>query len=531
MQPLVSIVIPVYNGSDFLRDAIESALAQTYPRIEVVVVNDGSTDGGATEAIAKSFGDRIRYFVKPNGHVASALNHGIANMRGEYLSWLSHDDLYYPDKIATQVRALQSLGERTVVYGDYETLDVETGVRVEHRLPDTKPEDFRWSITMTSAIHGCTLLIPRACFEECGPFDTSLRTTQDYDMWFRISERFRFVHVPGIGVVSRLHAAQGTRALRDVVVQEGDRQLSAFISRLTDSDLSAANRATPARAYGALAARMYARGYLGARNAALTLASAKLRDEPPLKSIASRISIAAKVYVNSLRPLARPAARIVRASVQRMRSNARARSVQHRFTKFYRRNVFGGRESRSGQGSSLVQTETIRREIPGLIQALGVRTMLDAPCGDFNWMQHAALPLDAYVGVDVVEELIAEHTRRYSGATRRFACLDIVEENLPRADLVFCRDCLVHLTFDQAFRAIRNFKRSGAEYLLTTTFPGTQNNLDLGPGDIWRALNLERPPFDFPAPLRLLNEGCTENRGAFADKSLGLWRLRDIEIA
>ena len=87
MQPLVSIVIPVYNGSNFLRDAIDSALAQTYPRVEVIVVNDGSTDGGATEAIAKSYGSRIRYFAKENGHVASALNYGIARMEGEYFSW------------------------------------------------------------------------------------------------------------------------------------------------------------------------------------------------------------------------------------------------------------------------------------------------------------------------------------------------------------------------------------------------------------------------------------------------------------
>jgi glycosyltransferase involved in cell wall biosynthesis len=319
MHPLVSIVIPVYNGADFLRDAIESALAQTYRRIEVVVVNDGSTDGGATEAIAGSFGGRIRYFAKPNGHVASALNHGIENMAGEYFSWLSHDDMYRPDKIESQVSALERLGGRTVVYGDFETLDVETGARVEHRLPDTKPEHFRWFITVASTIHGCTLLVPRACFDECGLFDTGLRTTQDYDMWFRISERFRFVHVPGIVVVSRLHAAQGTRALRDVVVRECDSQLSGFVSRLTDTDLSAASRATPARAYGALAASLQARGYAKSRDAALARARARLRDEPLLGSIATRVAIAARVYANALRPLGRPVVRPMRSLAHRLR--------------------------------------------------------------------------------------------------------------------------------------------------------------------------------------------------------------------
>lgn len=319
MQPLVSIVIPVYNGSDYLRDAIESALAQTYPRIEVVVVNDGSTDGGATEAIARSFGDRIRYFAKANGHVASALNHGIAHMSGEYFSWLSHDDLYRPGKIAAQVAALGRLGPRTVVYGDFETLDVASGARTEHRLPDTPPERFRWFITVASAIHGCTLLIPRACFDECGVFDTRLRTTQDYDMWFRISRRFPFVHVPGVGVVSRLHPNQGTNALRDVVVQECDRQLSGFVSDLSDADLAAARARTPARAYGALAASMQARGYLKARDVTLALARARLGDEPGLQALVTRASIAGRVYANALRPLGRPAARLVRSAMRRLR--------------------------------------------------------------------------------------------------------------------------------------------------------------------------------------------------------------------
>ncbi len=93
-NPKVSIVIPVYNGSDFLREAIDSALAQTYRNIEIVVVNDGSQDDGKTEHVALSYGNKIRYFSKPNGGVASALNRAIREMTGEYFSWLSHDDLY-----------------------------------------------------------------------------------------------------------------------------------------------------------------------------------------------------------------------------------------------------------------------------------------------------------------------------------------------------------------------------------------------------------------------------------------------------
>ena len=106
-SPLVSIVIPVYNGANFLKEAIESALAQTYANIEILVVNDGSTDEGKTRNIALSYGDKIRYFEKVNGGVSSALNLGIKEMKGEYFSWLSHDDVYFPKKIETQIKFLE----------------------------------------------------------------------------------------------------------------------------------------------------------------------------------------------------------------------------------------------------------------------------------------------------------------------------------------------------------------------------------------------------------------------------------------
>ena len=82
-EPLISIVIPVYNGSNFMADAIDSALSQTYKNIEIIVVNDGSTDGGKTEEIALSYGDKIRYYSKENGGVSSAVNLAIQNMKGE----------------------------------------------------------------------------------------------------------------------------------------------------------------------------------------------------------------------------------------------------------------------------------------------------------------------------------------------------------------------------------------------------------------------------------------------------------------
>lgn len=110
--PLASIVIPVYNGADYLKEAVDSALGQTYPNCEVIVVNDGSADGGRTERAALSYGDRIRYFSKENGKVSTALNLGLKNMRGEYFAWLSHDDVFYADKIEKQIQAMERSGRR-----------------------------------------------------------------------------------------------------------------------------------------------------------------------------------------------------------------------------------------------------------------------------------------------------------------------------------------------------------------------------------------------------------------------------------
>lgn len=104
MKPKVSIIIPVYNGEKYVSEAIKSALNQTYKNIEVIVIDDGSED--KTETICKSFGKKIKYFKKKNGGVSSALNLAIKKMRGDYFSWLSHDDLYYPEKIERQIKFL-----------------------------------------------------------------------------------------------------------------------------------------------------------------------------------------------------------------------------------------------------------------------------------------------------------------------------------------------------------------------------------------------------------------------------------------
>jgi hypothetical protein len=206
-------------------------------------------------------------------------------------------------------------------------------------------------------------------------------------------------------------------------------------------------------------------------------------------------------------------------------------NLKERFSQIYSKNIFGGEESRSGEGSNMVQTAEIRRELPKLLREFEIKTFMDAPCGDWHWMKELPLGVDQYIGVDIVDSLIESNRQQFGNAATSFVCLNLASDQLPQADLIFCRDCLVHLTFEDIRRVIANFKQSNSKYLLTTTFTDRQNNIELLGGAVWRPLNLELAPFNFPKPVKLLNEKCTEANGQFADKCLGLWLLDEIKLS
>jgi glycosyltransferase involved in cell wall biosynthesis len=286
--PRVSIVIPVFNGANYLRTAIDSALAQTHPDVEVIVVNDGSTDGGATDAIARRYGDRIRYLVKANGGVATALNLGIQEMTGEYFSWLSHDDVYLPEKVAAQVARVVPGAPPSVLFGDYAFIDAagkQIGVKRFHGRVDA----MRYELVVGDPVNGCTVLVPRRCLESVGPFDSGLRTIQDYDMWFRLAARFPFVHQPGIHLLSRIHPLQGTRTI-PTYYPESARVLARFVEELPDEEVRRVHGEPVALGWARLALRLKLRGFDEASRAALSRGRAVLTGAGP----AARAGFAAR---------------------------------------------------------------------------------------------------------------------------------------------------------------------------------------------------------------------------------------------
>jgi hypothetical protein len=222
--------------------------------------------------------------------------------------------------------------------------------------------------------------------------------------------------------------------------------------------------------------------------------------------------------------------RLARRALLRL---APRRRVREAFTEHYERGDWGEPETPSGKGSSMRSTASVREALPALLAELGVRTMVDAGCGDFHWLRTLDLDLDDYLGLEVVPALAQANQARHGRPAphaRRFAAADIVRDRLPRADLILSRDCLVHLETGQVRAAIANFRRSGSRWLLATTFvgehPDGNSSIPLGG---WRPLQLDRPPFDLGPPTRLLSEAASVEDPRYADKCLGLWEIGSRE--
>lgn len=244
-HPKVSIIIPVYNGADYLKNAIDSALNQTYDNVEIIVVNDGSKDEGKTTEIARSYGNKIRYVEKENGGVSSALNLGIQIMTGDYFSWLSHDDEYRKNKVERQVELLRGKEtEKVIALCDTEFIDENSCVLDKAwATPKSGRYDPEQALILMikKSLSGIALLIPKRAFDECGGFDTALRFTQDADMWRRLFLRgYSLVVDKTIYARSRLHGNQQTNMHRERFKKENEGTAPEFCLKLCENNMYAA---------------------------------------------------------------------------------------------------------------------------------------------------------------------------------------------------------------------------------------------------------------------------------------------------
>lgn len=185
-----------------------------------------------------------------------------------------------------------------------------------------------------------------------------------------------------------------------------------------------------------------------------------------------------------------------------------------------------------GPGSSMNNTQALREGLPVLFSGLGIRTVLDAPCGDFNWMRGVKFDgLDSYIGADLQKEFIESNQTNYGNEKIKFMVGDIINDVLPQVDLVICRDCLVHLSLQEGMSAISNFVRSGSKYLATTSYWNVSQNIDAKVGGWeaqWRRINPELPPYSLGCPVATILErgpSCVYGMDDYG-KMLSVWALQ-----
>ncbi len=245
-NPLISIIIPAYNASNYLAEAIDSALAQTYQNIEIIVVNDGSPDNGATREVALSYGDKIKYFEKENGGCASALNYGIEVMNGECFSWLSHDDLYMPDKLQKMVDVLNANyatdAERENVVMVSETMLVnadgeEIKSPFQHTVGALTPTEAFEETLYKKTFNGCSMIISKKVMEETGFFITAYKHQLDREYWMRIALNGHPFYVIGEPLSkSRAHNAQITVKRSDLLFDEEKTLILDYTDKIKNGD-------------------------------------------------------------------------------------------------------------------------------------------------------------------------------------------------------------------------------------------------------------------------------------------------------
>ncbi len=211
---------------------------------------------------------------------------------------------------------------------------------------------------------------------------------------------------------------------------------------------------------------------------------------------------------------------------RRLAREFRNKQPEQVFTDIHAKNFWGSAESISGHGSEMATTANIRAALPRILRQYEIGSMLDVPCGDFHWMQTVDLGQIEYVGGDIVKPMVDELTAKYASPRRRFAHLDITSDPLPKVDLIFCRDCFIHLPFELIDKALENFSRSSARYLLTTTYRHWPINYDTEVGGV-RGVDLTASPFNLPQPIEMVQE-CPVGVATEVVVCMGLWPIQTL---
>lgn len=228
LMPKVSVLIPTYNYARYVGLAVESALMQSYPNLEVIVIDDGSTDN--TQEVLKPYLSRINYLYKPNGGTGGALNLGIAKSSGKYICWLSSDDVFYPDKVAKQVQLMESNPTQGFCYTSFAVIEADGKHHYDIHSP-YYPDRKEMVVKLMEGcfINGSTVMMRRAALSVVGVFDEAMGTVHDYDLWFRFLRHFPCGFIDEILIGYRWHGENGSFHVRpDCVIPAQERAKKLF---------------------------------------------------------------------------------------------------------------------------------------------------------------------------------------------------------------------------------------------------------------------------------------------------------------
>jgi glycosyltransferase involved in cell wall biosynthesis len=297
-EPIITVVIPVYNGEAYLAEAVESVLAQTWPALEVIAVDDGSTDRSA-EIIA-GWGSQLVAIHQENRGVAAARNAGIQRAGGQFVAFLDQDDWWLPEKIEKQLAVFHADDRIGLVHTGVDHYDQSSGRMTGPLAPDARPElmvgDCLDRLLLGNPVYNSSVAVRASVLREVGLCDTEIRgnTVQDYDLWLRIARRAAFGFVPEPLVVFRVHEGQGTwdrrpmlseeaRLLERVIAAEGAaargdlrRRMADLYRRLGTAHLDAGDRGLARRSF-ARSLRWHATAGAAVRWAACLLPAAAIR--------------------------------------------------------------------------------------------------------------------------------------------------------------------------------------------------------------------------------------------------------------
>ena len=206
-------------------------------------------------------------------------------------------------------------------------------------------------------------------------------------------------------------------------------------------------------------------------------------------------------------------------------------SEKEKFSIIYNSGYWKGfnKGSLSGTGSSSESTNNIRKYLQKFINANQIKSLLDIPCGDFYWLSKLNLSNIQYIGADIVDEIILDNQNNHTNKNLTFINLDIINGELPMVDLIFVRDCFVHLKNEQIIKALKNIINSNSKFLATTTFVNTKNYLYSSNADRWRPINMCQEPFNLPKPLELLNDTPLLASND-QDKYIGVWKISNLKL-